>query len=272
MDNVVPTSDRFINSVRAGPRGGTPVILLHAVSLDLTYWDAQFARLSKTHDVLAFDWPGHGRSSGFAGGISFDDLSEVVASVVNEAASGPAHIVGLSMGSMVAQSLALNHPELIQSLCLIGSTCTFSDPVRQASRDRAASARRGGMPAVLKPATGHWFTPKFQRDRPDVIDRAEKTVLACDPEQYAAFWEMIAALDTQKRLAELTCPNLVLVGEEDSSTPPAAAQLIGERIPGAQVEVIAGVSHLAPIEAPEAVTHLIDVFLSSFSARTTAQA
>ena len=232
MDNVVPTSDRFINSVRAGPRGGTPVILLHAVSLDLTYWDAQFARLSKTHDVLAFDLPGHGRSSGFAGGISFDDLSEVVASVVNEAASGPAHIVGLSMGSMVAQSFALNHPELIQSLCLIGSTCTFSDPARQALRDRAASARRGGMPAVLKPATGHWFTPKFQRDRPDVIDRAEKTVLACDPEQYAAFWEMIAALDTQKRLAELNCPTLVLVGEQDSSTPPAAAQLIGEQIPG----------------------------------------
>jgi 3-oxoadipate enol-lactonase len=59
------------------------------------------------------------------------------------------------------------------------------------------------------------------------------------------------------------------VGEEDSSTPPAAAQLIGELIPGAQVEVIVGVSHMAPIEAPEAVNHLIDVFLSSFSARTT---
>jgi 3-oxoadipate enol-lactonase len=63
MPNITGISDRFINSVRAGPRGGAPVILLHAVSLDLTYWDAQFGRLSKTHDVLAFDWPGHGRSS-----------------------------------------------------------------------------------------------------------------------------------------------------------------------------------------------------------------
>jgi 3-oxoadipate enol-lactonase len=82
------------------------------------------------------------------------------------------------MGSMVAQSFALTHPELIQSLCLIGSTCPFSDPVRQALRDRAASARQGGMPAVLNSATGHWFTLKFQRDRLDVIGRAEKAVLA----------------------------------------------------------------------------------------------
>jgi 3-oxoadipate enol-lactonase len=261
MHNGTATSNRFINSVRAGPRGGAPVILLHAVGLDLTYWDAQFGCLSKRHDVLAFDWPGHGRSSVFDGGISFDDLSEVVASVVKEAANGPAHIVGLSMGSMVAQYFALTHPELIQSLCLIGSACTLSDPVRQALRDRAASAHRGGMSAVLKSATGHWFTPKFRGERPDVIDRAEKTVLACDPKQYAAYWEMIAGLDTQKRLAELNCPTLVLVGEQDSSTPPAAAQLIGEQIPGARVKVIAGASHMVQLEAPEVVNKLVDVFL-----------
>jgi pimeloyl-ACP methyl ester carboxylesterase len=82
---------------------------------------------------------------------------------------------------------------------------------------------------------------------------------------------MIAGLDTQKRLAELTCPTLVLVGEEDSSTQPAAAQLIAEQIPGALVEAIVGVSHMEPVEAPEAVTHLIDVFLSSLSARTTGE-
>lgn len=262
MTNTTPTPDRFINTVRAGPRGGAPVILLHAVSLDLTYWGAQFEHLSKTHDVVAFDWPGHGRSSGITGKISFDDLAEVVASVVAEAAGGPAHIVGISMGSMVAQSFALNHPELIRSLCLIGAACTLADPVRQTLRGRAATARRDGMPAVLQAATGHWFTAKFRQQRPDVIDRAEKTVLACDPEQYAALWEMIAGLEVRERLAELRCPTLVLVGEEDSSTPPAAARLIAEQVPGARVEVIAGVAHMAPIEAPDAVNDFVGTFLS----------
>ena len=61
------------------------MILLHGVSLDLTYWDAQFARLSATRDVMAFDWPGHGRSSPLAGETSFDRMAETVHSVVKEA-------------------------------------------------------------------------------------------------------------------------------------------------------------------------------------------
>ena len=257
-----PPSDQFINSVRAGSGNATPVILLHAASLDLTYWDAQFASLSDTHDVVAFDWPGHGRSSGMTRGVGFKDFAEVVAAVVKETAGSPAHIVGISMGSMVAQYFALNHPELVRSLCLIGSACTLADPVRRAMRERAATARRDGMPAVSKSATGHWFTPEFRQRRPDVIDRAEKTVLACDPGQYAALWEMIADLQTQERLAEIACPTLVLVGEKDSSTPPAAARLIAEQIPGARVEVIDGAAHLATLEAPDAVNRLIQAFLT----------
>lgn len=238
------------------------MILLHAVSLDLTYWDAQFARLTRTHDVVAFDWPGHGRSGKITGTISFDDLSEVVASVVAEAGGGPVHVVGISMGSMAAQYFALNHPEMVRSLCLIGSASTLTDAVRQTMRDRAATARRDGMSAVLQTATGHWFTPEFRARRPDMIDRAEKTVLGCDREQYAASWEMIADLETQERLAGLKCPTLVLVGEHDSSTPPAAALSIAGRIPNARVEVINGAAHLVTLEVPDAVNRLIEDFIS----------
>ncbi len=256
-------ADPFVNFVRAGPRdGGTPTILLHAVGLDLTYWDAQFERLSQTHDVVALDWPGHGRSGALPGEISFARLAGVVASVVEKAARGPAHVVGLSMGSMVAQNFALTHPGSVRSLCLVGSACTFSDPARQALRDRAATTRRGGMPAVLPATLGRWFTERFRQRRPDVIDRVTKTVLACDPGVHAVLWEMIAGLDTRERLASLSCPTLVLVGAEDPSTPPAAARLLAEQIAGAQVEVIAGASHMAPIEAPETMSDLIERFLS----------
>ena len=263
MATVTSNDSPFINVVRAGPRSGSPVILLHAVSLDLTYWDAQFERLSRTHDVVAFDWPNHGRSGNLpAAQISFNALAKVVASVVEQTAGGPAHIVGLSMGSMVAQHFALTYPERVRSLCLLGSACTFADAVRQGMQDRAAKVRQGGMTAVLEAALSRWFVPEFRGRRPDVIDRVTKTVLACDAEGHAATWDMIAGLDTQERLASLTCPTLVLAGAEDPSTPPAAARLIAERIVGAQVEIIPGASHMAQLEAPEVVSDLIGSFLS----------
>ena len=251
-----------MNIVRAGPKGAAPVVLLHAVSLDLTYWDAQFSALSQTHDVVAFDWPSHGRSGPLTGEVSFAGLAEVVAAVIEQTVAAPAHVVGLSMGSMVAQHFALNHPELVRSLCLIGSACTFADPARKALRKRAAAIRQGGMAAVLQASMERWFTPEFRQRRPDVIDRASKSVLACEPAAQAAIWDLIAGLDTQERLAGLTCPTLVLAGSEDPSTPPAAARLIGERIPGARVEIVAGASHMATLEAPEAVSGLLDTFLS----------
>ena len=232
MTNSNEPNPAYINSVRAGSKGSCPVVLLHAASLDLTYWDAQFKALTQAHDVVAFDWPGHGRSGGISGQIHFEDWAEVVASVVRKTGDESAHIVGISMGSMVAQYFALNHPEMVRSLCLIGSACTLPEPVRQAMRERAAKARREGMQAVLATATGHWFTPEFRQRRPDVIDRVEKTFLAFEPGQYAALWEMIATLETRERLADLVCPTLMLVGEQDASTPPAAARLIGERIKG----------------------------------------
>ncbi len=253
---------KFVHRVRAGSRGTAPVVLLHAASLDLTYWDAQFEALSRTHDVTAFDWPGHGRSGPIAGPIRFEDWAEVVAAVVEEAGGGPAHIVGISMGSMVAQYFALNHPDLVRSLCLIGAACTLAAPVRQAMRERAAKAPQDGMAAVLAMATGHWFTPEFRRRRPDVIDRVEKTVLAFDPRQYAALWEMIATLETRERLAGLVCPTLVVAGEQDTSTPPAAARLIADQIAGARVETIPGAAHLVPLEAPQEVNRLLHAFFS----------
>ncbi len=261
--NSQPASTEFsLNIVRAGRAGASPVLLLHAVSLDLTYWDAQFAALSLAHEVIAFDWPSHGRSTPLSAEVSFAKLAEVATIVIEQTVREPVHLVSISMGSMVAQHVALDHPELVRSLCLIGSACTFADPARQALRERAAAIRRGGMPAVAQASMERWFTPEFRHRRPDVIDRASKSVLASEPVAQAAYWDMIAGLDTHERLAGLRCPTLVLTGSEDPSTPPAAAQLIGERVPGARVEIIAGASHMTTLEAPETSTRLLQAFLA----------
>ena len=112
---ATPTS---VNLVRTGPRGRAPVILVHPVGLDLTYWGAQIEALGEDHDVVAFDLPGHGASPGSPADWTLDQATEVLAQVVRSTGEGGAHLVGLSVGGMISQAGAgaarlgpLAHPD-----------------------------------------------------------------------------------------------------------------------------------------------------------------
>ena len=251
-----------LNRVRAGPRGGPPVLFLHAVGLDLTWWDGQFAALAGERDLLAFDLPGHGLSAPLDGPPSFQRLALAAARVVEEAAAGPADVVGVSVGGMIAQALALIRPDLVRSLTLVASLCTFPDPVRAALRERAAIARQEGMTAIAPMTQARWFPEPFRNARPDIMDRAAKSLLRHDREAHAAMWDMIADLDLETELPRIACPVLVVAGAEDPNAPPAAGRRIAELISGAAYQELAGVGHLPPIEAPTIFNDLLRKLLT----------
>lgn len=251
-------SDRQIHSVRTGPRGGAPVVLVHPVSLDLGYWSEQVSALAQDHDVVTYDLPGHGRSPGTPADWSFDQAAAVLARLVRDLNAGPAHIVGLSVGGMIAQALALAEPALVVSLSLIGTAADFPEAGRAAIRARAQATRDGGMAAVLQSSIARWFSPETVTQRPDLIDRVTRTFLVNDPAIHAAMWDMIAELDFAGEIHRIACPTLVLVGELDPSTPPATARFLAETIPGAELHIIPGASHMVPFEQPAAVNdHLL---------------
>jgi 3-oxoadipate enol-lactonase len=247
-----------INLVRTGPRGGVPVVLVHAVGIDLTYWDRQIDALRGTYDVVAFDLPGHGRSPGTPADWTLDNAAECLGHVIRGLGAGPAHLVGLSVGGMISQALALAQPGLVRSLTLIDTAAAFAEPGRIAMRDRAEAARRGGMAAVLQTTIKRWFTVDTELHRPDLVDRVSKTLLADNPLVHAAMWDMIAELDLVSHLHRIACPTLILVGEFDPSSPPAAARVLQENIGGAEMYIIAEASHMAPLEKPDVISaHLI---------------
>ena len=256
-----------VHSVRTGKRGAPLVVLVHAVGVDLTYWGDQIEMLQASYDVVAYDLPGHGGSAKPAKNFGFTDAVETLTKVITDADAGPAHIVGLSVGGMIAQNLALARPALVRSLTLVDTTSTFPDAVRTAFHDRARLTRAEGMGAVLKQTLERWFTEGFIQRRPDVIDRVTRTLLADDPEIHAGMWEMIATLDTAPRLANLNTPTLVMVGEHDPSTPVAASRAIAERIPGSVLRIVPGASHMAPLEKPTLVNDILQGFLATHRAR-----
>ena len=254
-----------INVVRTGPRGGAPIVFLHALGLDLTWWDHQVAAFGRDHDVVAFDLPGHGLSGRLDAPPTFDVMASAVAEMLAHVGAGPAHLVGLSVGGMIAQTLALAHPGLVRSLSLVATTCTFPEAGRQAVRERARVARAGGMAAIAPLSLERRFPLAFRTYRPDVLDRAAKIMLGQDPEFHASLWDMVAALDVERRLSALTCPTMVVAGGGDMSASAAAGQLIANQIAGATLHVVAGSGHLPPVEAPGEFNALLREFLFTAS-------
>ncbi len=251
-----------VNLVRTGPKGGPPLVFLHAVGLDLTWWGAQFDEFGRDHDVVAFDMPNHGLSGRLERPPSFEALADVLAGVLAHVDAGPAHLVGISVGGMIAQTLALARPDLVCSLSLVATLCTFPDPVRLALRERARLSREAGMAAIVPLSQERWFPPSFRTARPDILDRAAKDLLRQDPQFHAAMWEMIAGLDLQARLPALRCPTLVVVGGEDSNAPLAAGRQIARLVPGAILHEVPGTGHFPPLEAPKAFNGLLRSFLA----------
>ncbi|MFD2414944.1 alpha/beta fold hydrolase [Amycolatopsis pigmentata] len=251
-----------INMVRTGPRGGSPVVFLHPVGLDLTWWGDQFSTFGPERDLLAFDMPGHGASGALTTPPSFEVMADTLEAVLDAAAAGPAHLVGLSVGGMIAQAFALRRPHLVRSLSLIATLCTFPEPVRDVLRERSRVAREEGMATIAELTNERWFPPSFRDQRPDVLDRAGKSLRAQDGEFHALMWDMIRGLNLEKNLPDITCPTMVVVGGSDGNSPPAAGERIAELIPGASLTVLPGVGHFPPYETPVAFNTLLRRFLA----------
>ena len=250
-----------LNWVHTGQSEKATVVFIHAIGLDLTYWDRQIDALRSNFRVVAFDLPGHGRSHGDAEWWSFDNAVAKTSSLIEAASARPVHLVGISFGGMIAQSVALARPELVHSLSLLGTACTFPPQAREGMRARAKSTREGGMEAVLASTLDRWFTPDTKLSRPDLIDRVAKTLLADDPMVHAAIWEKIADFDVHDRLGEIGCPALVLVGENDLSTPPSSASVLANGIRDSRMAVIPNSAHMISVESPDAVNLELGRFL-----------
>ncbi len=239
---------------------GPTVLLLHPVGLDTSCWEAQVPALAPSFRVLRVDLRGHGRSNTPPPPYALTDFAADVHQLLQQLRLAPAHVIGLSLGGMVAQLLALEHPKDVRSLVLADTNSTLGAEVRRAIVERGEAARREGMSSILDSTLTRWFTPEFMGA--DVVDRTRKRLLTDDVEGWAAAWRAISELETEPRLAEIRMPTMVIIGEKDLSVPVARAREMAGRIPGAAFHVIPGAPHMAPMEQPQLFNRLILEFLT----------
>jgi 3-oxoadipate enol-lactonase len=250
-----------MNYTLDGPASAPVVTLSHSLATDLSMWDPQMAALTSRYRVLRYDTRGHGGTDVPAGAYSLRQLAEDARALLGALRVPRTHWIGLSMGGMIGQTLALESPELFQSLSLCDTSSRIPAEAKPLWQDRIKTAETQGMEPLVEATIGRWFTAPFREQRKDVVDKVRAMIRATDPRGYAGCCHAIAALDLTDRLPAIKLPTLIIVGEEDQGTPVAASRAINEKIAGSQLEILPSAAHLANMEQPVGFTKALEAFL-----------
>ena len=248
---------------------GPPLVLLMGIGYDSSLWTlAQVPVLSTQFQVILVDNRDAGRSSNARHPYTIADMADDLAGLLDALEIQRSHLLGLSMGGMIALEFALRHGDRLDRLVVTGTGAAPArsavDPIQIWSWVKANDSTGevfGGQQFVSL------FSTAFLRNHEAVRDTAElmaSNPYPMSPEAYGRQADAYRQFDALDRLAAITAPTLVVVGEQDLLTPPWIAQEVAEAIPDARFEVIRGhgSSHLVPIECPDEFNRLVSGFLS----------
>ena len=245
-----------------GATDGAPIVMAHALGLDLHMWDDFAATLASTHPVLRYDHRAHGGSSVLAGPYAMDDLVDDAARLIREWGRGPVVWIGLSMGGMVGQGLAIRHPELVKALVLANTTSQYPPEAQASWAQRIATVEAKGMVAIADAVMERYFHAGHRAAQPAEVERFRQSVLRSDPKGYVACCHAVAAVDWLDQLATISCPTLVIAGAHDLGAPVAMSEAMAARIPGATLVVVEGAAHMSVAEQPAAFGSAVERLLS----------
>ena len=240
---------------------GPAVLLLHPVGLDRTFWADLPARLSQTRTVVTVDTRGHGRSQpAERPGRMAQRVADVV-ELIETLGIGPATLVGVSFGGMIAQNVAGTRPDLVSGLVVAGCPLAVPAAAHAAMRQRGADAEAGGMEAVVEATLERWFTAGFMAS--ETVAGVRARLLADASSGWAAAWEAICEHDARDLLPRFGGRTLVIAGEEDKATTVAAMREIAEAAANARMAVLPGAPHIMHLETAREFGDLVCDFVGS---------
>ena len=243
-------SEPQLTAVLQGADAGLPVVLSHALGLDHGMWDGLAATLAPEHPVLRYDHRGQGASARPPGPYTLDALVDDAARLLREWGRGPVVFVGLSMGGMVGQGLAIRYPELVRGLVLANTTAHYPAETQAGWQARIEAVQQGGLARIADTVLERYLHADFRREHPALVAALRAQLLRNDAAAYLATCDAIRNVDWAGRLGDIRCPTVVISGALDVGTPPAMGRAIADAVPGAQFELLADASHLSVAEQP----------------------
>lgn len=246
---------------------GDPVLLVNGLGADHTAWALQTESLQESFRVIVFDNPGVGQTEGPRGPYTTALFADVAASLLGHLEIERAHVVGASMGGLIAQQIGVRHPAAVRSLAI---HCPWweADPYTSAlMRSWQAIARAAGMPDLLRQIWLWVFTPRYYAEHPEAFVELERQAAdSPHPQTVDAFCDQAEAVVNHVALEEvrsIDVPTLITVGDRDIFTPPTHARTLHGRIRGSVLHIWPEMGHAPFWEIPDAFNRLNREFLEA---------
>lgn len=250
-----------MNFELSGQRDAPVVVLSHSLACSIAMWDSQIESLEPHYRVLRYDTRGHGKTDAPSGKYTFDMLGHDAICLLDALGIDVVHWVGLSMGGMIGQCLALNHADRLHSLTLCDTAAIMPDEKQPVWQEHIDMARNQGMPGLVQSTMARWFTAPYLSKNTSTVKLIQRHFLNTPVAGYIGCSEAIRAINYLEQLSQINKPTLIIVGEEDPGTPVAASEAMHERIPNSRLVVLSSAAHLSNVEQPEAFNNALIGFL-----------
>lgn len=242
-----------------GPEDGAPVVFANSLGTDMRLWDPILPLLPAGLRILRYDKRGHGLSTCPTGPYSMGALVTDVEKLMDKHGFRDAFFVGLSVGGLIAQGLAVKRLDLMRAMVLSNTGAKIG--TKEIWDDRIAGVKSGGIEALGDATMERWFSKAF-RDTPD-LELWRNMLVRQQDDGYAGCSAAISGSDFYATTATLRLPTLGIAGSEDGATPPDLVRETVDLVPGSKFHLIQRAGHLPCVEQPEEYARVITDFMRS---------
>ena len=235
-----------------------PLVFVHGVGLTHEIWKPQIDYF-KDYTALSYDILGHGKTPLKKTNISFDDFSEQLIKLINELNFQKIHLVGFSIGSLVARNFATKHNDRLQSLTLLGSIYKRSEDQQKVVNDRFNLAKKNHT--LSKQALKRWFTDKYLEKNPNTYEKISSILEGNNMENFLKVYELFVLHKNDENFKNIKVNTLIMTGEKDIGSTVDMSKNLSNVIENSQLKVIKNGKHLCGIECADEVNMNIKNFI-----------
>lgn len=239
-----------------GRADGPTIVFLNSLGSDLHIWQEIVPAFSDRYRIILYDKRGHGLSDAPPAPYTIDDHADDLLALLDHLGVKSATLVGLSVGGIIAQRLAVRAPERVEALVLCDTAAKIG--TSEMWNERIGAVESAGIGSIADRILERWFTPSFRETRVEEYTGWKNMLVRTPAHGYAGTCASIRDADLTPEAEKIVAPTLCVVGDQDGSTPPDLVRHTAGLIPGARFEIIRDAGHIPSIEQPAALIDLVD--------------